>query len=71
MRSLEQPSVRVEPKVDVEPVQRVVGPSLVAILAKLGIKDERIFDAICDVFDEDLVFGSCTSRTTATTARSP
>ena len=31
--------------------------ALVAILAKLGIKDERIFEAICDVFDEDLMFG--------------
>ena len=34
-----------------------VAHALVAVLAKLGIKDERIFDAICDVFDEDLVFG--------------
>jgi SEC-C motif len=35
-----------------------VARALVAVLAKLGIKDERIFDAICDVFDEDLVFGA-------------
>ena len=35
-----------------------VAHALVAVLAKLGIKDERIFDAICDVFDEELVFGA-------------
>ena len=35
-----------------------VAHALVAVLAKLGIKDERILDAICDVFDEDLVFGT-------------
>lgn len=35
-----------------------VAHALVAVLANLGIKDERIFDAICDVFDEDVVLGA-------------
>jgi len=38
--------------------ERDVAYALVAVLAKLGVKDERIFDAICDVFDEDVVFGA-------------
>jgi hypothetical protein len=32
--------------------------ALVAVLAKLGVKDERIFEAICEMFEEDLVLGS-------------
>ena len=32
--------------------------SLLAVLAKLGIKDQRIFVAICVGFDDDLVLGS-------------
>lgn len=39
-------------------VDEDVAHSLSAVLAKLGLADERIFDAIYDVFDEDCVFGA-------------
>lgn len=32
--------------------------SLVAVLANLGIKDQRIFDAISEIFDDDIVLGA-------------
>jgi hypothetical protein len=32
--------------------------SLVNVLAKLGINDKRIFDAICEIFDDDVVLGA-------------
>ena len=35
-----------------------VALALVAVLAKLGIKDERIFEAICDTFDDNVILGA-------------
>jgi HEAT repeat protein len=35
------------------------GPlALVSVLAQIGVRDDRIFDAICNVFDDDVIFGA-------------